>query len=170
MILPAPLPGALPDWRVLLGAHYRRLGAGSRHRRFLAPLGDASLQRVAERSRPDAVLATWLDGRPRAVLEMFCAAGQHAEIAISVEDAYQGQGHGRRLFDAGLGQARRRGVRTADLLFARDNAGIRHLVEAAGGRITCHGSDCEAQIDLWPDTAHTVPAAANTDAAPARAA
>lgn len=145
---PRPLRGALSDWRAALGNHYLRLGAWSRQRRFLAPLGDRSVQRIADMAKPDAVLATTVDGRTRGVLELYCTSGAHAEIAISVEDAYQGRGHGRRLFEAGLALARDRDVKTANLLFAKNNHGIRHMVEKAGGVIVSRGADWEARIDL----------------------
>ncbi|SDE39771.1 GNAT family N-acetyltransferase [Limimaricola pyoseonensis] len=145
---PFPLPGALPDWRGTLKAHYLRLGAWSRRLRFLAPLGDAALDRLVETTRPDAVIATRIDDRIRGVLELFFGPEGHVEIAISIEDAYQGRGHGRRLFEAGLREARKRGARTADLYFARDNTGIRRLVERAEGRIVEQDGECEAFIAL----------------------
>ena len=142
------LPGKLADWRRALATHYKRLGRNSRQRRFMAALPDRTLQLIAERARPDIVLGVEAEGRIVGVLELFAADDAHAEIGISVEDAYQGQGFGKALFLDGLAAAERLGVRTADLFFASENHGIRALVNAAGGQIVQRGAECEAHIDI----------------------
>lgn len=145
---PAVLTGTLADWRQTLQAHYLRLGRASRQRRFMAALPDRSVRLIADSAGPDIVLAIKADGRVVGVLEIFAAAARHAEIGISVEDAYQGRGFGKALFIDGLAAAARIGVQTADLYFASENTGIRHLVQSAGGQIIQHGTDCEAHIDI----------------------
>lgn len=145
---PTLLAGTLVDWRRTLGSHYLRLGRASRQRRFMAALPDQSIRMIADQAGPDIVLGIKADGRVVGVLEIFPGKDAHAEIGISVEDAYQGRGFGRALFLDGLAAAQRIGVRTADLYFASENTGIRHLVLAAGGQITQHGADCEAHIDI----------------------
>ena len=142
------LPGKLSDWRRTLATHYKRLGRSSRQRRFMAPLPDQSLQIIADRASPDIVLGVEADDRIVGVLELFVGDDAHAEIGISVEDAYQGQGFGRALFLDGLAAADDLGVRTADLFFASENHGIRRLVHAAGGKVLERGAECEAHIDI----------------------
>lgn len=150
--LPPPrttkLTGNLSDWRKTLAAHYLRLGLGSRQRRFMAALPDRSMRLIADRASPDVVLGIEAEGRVVGVLELFKTQNDHAEIAISIEDAYQGRGFGKTLLTDGLTAASRIGVRTADLYFASENRGIRHLVSAAGGKISQRGADCEAHIDI----------------------
>jgi len=142
------LPGKLDDWRRVLAKHYKRLGRRSRQRRFMAVLPDHSLQTIADRASPDIVLGIKADDRVVGVLELFIGDDAHAEIGISVEDAYQGQGFGKALFLDGLAAAENLGVQTADLYFASENLGIRSLVSAAGGQILQRGAECEAHIDI----------------------
>lgn len=145
---PHLLPGKLIDWRDALARHYKRLGRTSRLRRFMTNMPNKSLQAIAERASPTIVLAVEAEGRVIGVLEVFKGKDDHAEIAISVEDAFQGQGFGRELFLDGLAAAERIGVRTADLYFASENHGIRSLVGQSGGLILQRGAECEAHIDL----------------------
>jgi len=142
------LPGTLSDWRRVLAKHYARLSPGSRRRRFMANLPDRSVRMIADQASPDIVLGIEAEGRVVGVLEVFRGADAHAEIGISVEDAYQAQGYGHALFLDGLAEAERIGVRTADLYFSSENVGIRRLVTAAGGNVVQNGADCEAHIDI----------------------
>lgn len=143
-----PLRGTLAHWRRVLARHYARLGPKSRQRRFMATLPDKSVRRIAERASPDILLGVEAEGRIVGVLEVFRSGDDHAEIGISVEDAFQGHGYGHALFLDGLVEAEKIGVRTADLYFACDNTGIRKLVAAAGGEVVSRGADCEAHIDI----------------------
>ncbi len=142
------LPGKLADWRRALAKHYKRLGRTSRLRRFMSVLPNSSLKTIADHASPDIVLGIEADGRVIGVLEIFKGADAHAEIGISVEDAYQGKGFGKALFLDGLSKAEQLGVRTADLYFASENLGIRSLVSSAGGQIVQRGAECEAHIDI----------------------
>jgi len=145
---PDVLPGELADWRRALAKHYRRLGSTSRQQRFMSVLPNSSLKTIADRASPDIVLGIEVDGRVVGVLEIFKGEDAHAEIGISVEDAYQGKGFGKALFLDGLAKAEQLGVRTADLYFASENLGIRSLVSSAGGEILQRGAECEAHIDI----------------------
>ena len=107
---PNLLPGTLSDWRRVLGTHYARLGRSSRQRRFMASLPDRSLRQIADQATPDIVLGIEAEGRVVGVLEIFTGTDAHAEIGISVEDAYQGHGFGKALFLDGLAAAGRMGV------------------------------------------------------------
>lgn len=142
------LPGKLVDWRRALARHYKRLGYKSRQRRFLAVLPDSAVQIIADRANPDFVMGIKAEGRVVGVIEIFKGEDAHAEIGISIEDGYQGQGFGKALFLDGLAAAEQIGVRTADLYFASENRGIRSLVGAAGGKILQRGAECEAHIDI----------------------
>ena len=145
---PDVLPGELADWRRALAKHYKRLGHHSRQRRFMVDLPNTALQTLADQASPDIVLGVQADGRVIGVLEIFKGDYAHAEIAISVEDAYQGQGFGKALFLDGLAAADDLKVRTADLYFASENHGIRSLVSTAGGEIIQHEAECEAHISI----------------------
>lgn len=146
--IPNVLPGTLADWRRSLGSHYLRLEDTSRQRRFMAVQTDQTTRMIANKASPDIVLGIKADGRLVGVLEIFKGLAQHAEIGISVEDAYQGRGLGKALFIDGLAAAKRMGVRTADLYFTSENLGIRRLINEAGGFIVRHGPTSEAHIDI----------------------
>ena len=81
----------------------------------MASLPDQSVRMIAERANPDIMLGIEAEDRVVGVLEIFCCVDAHAEIGISVEDAYQGRGYDRALFLDGLAAANRIGVSTADL-------------------------------------------------------
>jgi len=121
--------------------------------RFLSPVPDQAIARIAARAHPDLVLGFREDGEIRGVLEIFRQADGHAEIGLSVEDAYQGRGHGRELLLAGLRHARAMGVETADLYYTEANRSIDRLVRSAGARIRQTGPELLAEIDLkdFPD-------------------
>lgn len=150
VILPKPnlLVGTLSDRRRVLAAHYARLRHTSRRSRFMANLPDRTVKMIADRASPDIVLGIEAEGRVVGVLEVFCGTNSHAEIGISVEDAYQGRGFGRALFLDGLAAAGKIGVRTADLYFSCENTGIRKLVTNAGAEIVRFGAECEAHVDI----------------------
>jgi GNAT superfamily N-acetyltransferase len=171
VISPKPnlLAGTLSDWRHVLAAHYARLGRTSRQRRFMAHLPDRTVKMIADRASPDIVLGIEAEDRVVGVLEIFCGADSHAEIGISVEDAYQGRGFGRALFLDGLAAAGNIGVRTADLYFSCENTGIHKLVTNAGGKVVRCGAECEAHVDITvcaPDRHALAGGAALTSPAP----
>lgn len=148
VVTPVPVRGGLPEWRSVLKAHYRRLSISSRRKRFLAAVREDALDTVAEKSNPDLLIGIEENDRTCAVLEIHRTAHGHAEIAISVEDAYQGRGYGTRLFEAGIKHARDMNVKTADLYYHSGNIGVARLVANAGGTYTRYGSDICAEIDL----------------------
>ena len=150
--LPLPSPPSHRDTvgglRMQLKRHYDRLGRNSRRLRFLAEPSDSVINGIANRTAPDLMLEIERDGAVRGVLEAFDLGHGHAEIALSVEDAYQGLGLGRRLFEEGLRHLGRRGYTTADLYCLRENTPVLRLVKSAGGEITFQGSEARAEIDL----------------------
>lgn len=145
---PSLLRGPLAALQDTLSRHYRRLGALSRVLRFRTAATDSWMDRQAHRARPDRVLGIELDGDMRAVLELYDLGNGHAEIGISVEDAYQNRGLGRTLFRAGLKAAREMGVETADLFFSHSNTAIMKIVSEVGAEIRQQAGDRWASIRL----------------------
>ncbi len=146
---PAQIAGGLPRWRDTLAHHYLRLGQASRRFRFLSALGDNGLRQIARSAAPISVLGIEVDGEVRAVLEIFSLHEGHVEIGLSVEDAYQGRGFGKRLFLEGLSEAQRLGATTADVYFASDNARIKCLVASVGADIHYLGyGEARAEVDV----------------------
>jgi len=145
---PEVLEGTLGDWRHVLARHYKHLGRASRLQRFMTVLPNTSVQIIADRANPTLVLGVKAEGRIVGVLEIFKGTDHHAEIGISVEDTFQGQGFGTALFLDGLVAAEKLGVHTADLYFSSENNGVRSLVHAVGGKVVQIGPDCESHIDI----------------------
>lgn len=146
--LPTPIQGALTEWREVLRGHYRRLSNTSRRKRFHAALREDILDTVAERATPDLLLGIEHNKVPCAILEIHRTKNGHAEIAISVEDNFQGLGYGSSLFEAGIEHAKNMKIHTADLYYHSGNTGIAKLVDNAGGKCISHGTEICAEIDL----------------------
>ena len=107
-----------------------------------------ALDRIVDRAEPELLLEIIEDGEVRAVFEAYATSPAHAEVAISVEDKYQGQGLGRALFDEGLAELAARGFRTADLFCLRENTALLHLVSGTGARLHMEGGETHIEIDL----------------------
>ncbi|MDF3350496.1 MULTISPECIES: GNAT family N-acetyltransferase [unclassified Sulfitobacter] len=146
--VPEPLSVPLPLLKQTLCEHYQRLSPASRELRFMGQLNDDALLRVVRGSNLDLTLGVECDDALRAILELHCIDSTHAEIGLSVEDAYQGRGYGRRLFHRGLAEARARNIETVDVNFLRSNIAIKKLCIEEGGEIRCRGGECVAQLSL----------------------
>jgi GNAT superfamily N-acetyltransferase len=140
--------GDLDLLRSHLKVHYRRLGPRSRRLRFLGDPPAETLDRLADRAEPELLLELVEEGAVRAVLEAHATTPGHVEVAISVEDGFQGRGLGRALFEEGLRVLALRGVRTADLYCLRENAALLHLVAGTGARLRWDGGEVHVEIDL----------------------
>ena len=110
----------------------------------------AGLDRIVDGATPDLMLEIERDGAVRGILEAYRAEDGHAEIALSVEDAYQGIGLGRTLFEEGLRHFAQRGYQAADLFCLRENIPVLHLAQDVGGRIEDQGSEARIEIELSP--------------------
>lgn len=145
---PALLSGSLPEIRTTLASHWARLGVRSRRLRFLGTPDESFFPRFAARLNPLFVIGIRIDGKVRGVCEAHMLPSNHAEIAISIEDAWQGQGYGRQLFEAGLEKAAEAGVETVDLFFSEENRSIAHLARSLGAEMRTSYGECEAYIRL----------------------
>ncbi|UOA32771.1 hypothetical protein DSM110093_02575 [Sulfitobacter sp. DSM 110093] len=146
--VPETLSFPLPLLQQTLCEHYRRLSPASRKLRFMGGLNDDALVRVVHASNPDLTLGIECDDALRAILELYFVDGIHAEIGLSVEDAYQGRGYGRTLFHRGLAEARARNMETVDVNFLRSNLAIKKFCIEEGGEVRCRGAECVSQLSL----------------------
>lgn len=140
--------GSVHRAAALLYGHWKRLSAAAIRSRFHSRVGDDWLKRRALSCRPDLVLGLEADGDTRAVLEVYRVARTHAEIALSVEDAYQGRGYGRQLFSAALGHARDMGIETVEATFSHDNRAMLQIALGAGAKIIAESGNRCATIWL----------------------
>ena len=111
--------------------YLRRLSPQSRRLRF----GSASIDGQALEwfaTMPSRKLFLVEGEHLRGALELFDAPGLEAELAISVEDAFQGRGHGRRLFTEGLEWANALGLKTLLVMCDAGNWRMRRLLAGVG--------------------------------------
>lgn len=151
MSAPSPevLTFPLPKLRAFLASHYCRLSHASRRLRFLAPIADEGISRFTDAAEPDVVLGIGVDGEIRGVLEIFSTQEEgHAEIGLSVQDAYQGRGYGRQLFKQGILEARSRDFTSVDVHFSHFNSAIEKLCRDEGATLVRHGGEVTALISL----------------------
>lgn len=111
-------------------------------------LSTEALDRLADRAEPELLMELREEGEVRAVLEAYATTPGHVEVAISVEDAYQGRGLGRALFEEGLAALASKGFRTADLVCLRENTALLHLAAHAGARIRMVDGEVQVEIQL----------------------
>jgi acetyltransferase len=129
--------------------YVRGLSPSSRYDRFLGPINELSPQELARIGRRDdghlALIAeAKADGARVVIGEARCAAaadGLSWEIAVSVADAWRGQGLGRLLLDYLECHARSRGARSLVGDVLRTNAPMQKLARRAGFDMTSPPAD-----------------------------
>ncbi|MEF2553564.1 GNAT family N-acetyltransferase [Aurantimonas sp. A2-1-M11] len=156
----APTPAALlgpvhvrrlhPGEEPLLLDHLKRLDPESRRLRFGNAVNDHFLERYAECALGDDTLVKGLFfcGELRGAAELRFLTGAHdeAEGAFSIERAYQGKGHGDRLFGRLVASARNRGVRRLFLTCLRENRRMQAIAARHGADLSFVAGDVTAEI------------------------
>ncbi|WP_162306035.1 GNAT family N-acetyltransferase [Oleisolibacter albus] len=138
------------QWRY--AAHLLRLSAADRRARFMGALADEAV--LAHVKRIDwtrsEILAALVDGEVRAAVELRReqAYGGAAELAVSVETAFQGQGLGKTLVARLLILARNRGVRRLSMLCLGDNRRMQAIARRLLGRLEYEMGEVTSTIDL----------------------
>jgi L-amino acid N-acyltransferase YncA len=156
-MVPVQIRPLTRDDRERLAAAYARLGEETRRRRFRS-----AAPRLSERDL-DA-LTSGIDHRDHEALAAVTPDGElvgvarfvrlpHrpavAEVAIAVDDAWQGRGIGRRLLEALVERARAAGVSYFIAYVAGDNAAVRHWVARLGGvAVAQHDDDVAYCVPL----------------------
>lgn len=118
-----------------LCAHLLRLDVQSRHRRFGCGLSAAGVAAYARRWSPMAAFAL-VDsaGAWRGVVEIIQIGEGRAELALSIEAEWRGQGWGRRLLGAAAQWGRRHEIGQYELVMATHNPAMQALASAIGAR------------------------------------
>ncbi|WP_339823115.1 GNAT family N-acetyltransferase [Sulfitobacter dubius] len=106
------------------------------------------MTQTANSALPNGIFGIEEDGAYRGILELHILEDGRAEIGLSVEDAYQGRGFGRALFQRGLSEARARQVHSVDVHLSNANAAIRKLCLEMGGDMRVNGMDSMSRITL----------------------
>jgi GNAT superfamily N-acetyltransferase len=135
-----------PEDAVRLMALFDRLSPETVRRRFLALKAHLDPREATRFAGVDHVADEALVALPRppgageerivAVARYARTAPDGAELALVVEDTYQGQGLGRALLDRLLRLARARGLHTLHADVLPDNARVLHLLQASGYPVT----------------------------------
>ncbi|MBH1392576.1 GNAT family N-acetyltransferase [Stenotrophomonas maltophilia] len=143
--------------------HYLRLSDKDVRMRFLRRMTEAELERHATHalSRAECVAVMHAQGCIRGVAELYrgrCPQNCSAEIAISVEAAFQGRGIGVALAASAINRARRSSIRRIEATFQRGNQAARCTLERLRFRVRCEGEECHASLDLVTSTLETIDA------------
>lgn len=133
-------------------AHLARLGGEGRWARFRGPAPPSPLP------EPALAVGSWIDGTLRGVAELYPLPGRPAaaELAMSVEPAFQGQGLGTTLLERLLLLARNRGYRRLVAVAAEDNVRLRALLRRAGARWAPGPGEGRAELPLLPPNPATL--------------
>lgn len=129
-------PGLIRPLRATDGedllAHYQRLDPQTRRARFGGTVGPDFLRAYARQALGDdaRILGLFLDGTLRGVAELRFAdaSRQVAEAAFSIENGWQGRGHGARLFARLHAMALGLGVERIVFQCLRENAAMQAIV------------------------------------------
>jgi GNAT superfamily N-acetyltransferase len=160
---PAPIPAE--DWaiRKLLAseipavrAHMLRLHPDDRRSRFFGGMGDAAVAAYCDAlfGAGGIVLGAFTHGVLRGIGELRrqgAASEQSAEVAFSVERAFQGGGIGTELLRRLIEVARNRAIRTVHFHCLMDNLAAQRIVRGAGGALHYADGVLSAEItQSWP--------------------
>jgi GNAT superfamily N-acetyltransferase len=138
-----------------LSRMFDRLSPASRLGRFLAPvrrLTPTTLRELTEvdHLRREALVAV-VDEEIVAVARYAARGrGSEAEVAVTVEDAWQRRGIGRQLSRRLGALAAERGIEAFVMTMLADNRAARGLVHclAPNAEVHCLGPECEARVSL----------------------
>lgn len=145
-------PHDLPE----ITGHFLRLDQTTRRARFGSFIDDSLAGRYAAHFFDDDPVAfgAFPDGELRAIGELRSARPgwmSDAEIALSVEPEWQGQGIGGTLFERIVMAARNRGMKLLHVLFLNENERMRRITAKHHPELEFHGGEVEATLDPpWP--------------------
>jgi GNAT superfamily N-acetyltransferase len=181
LILHDTLPGSCapandPDWHPAVRElapheiarfelHLLRLTPGCRRMRFSSPVPDDYIRAYVRGvgGTRSVILGCFINGWLRGAAELRSREadwGAEAEIAFSVERAWQGRGIGTALMEAVMAAARARGIERLDLSYHSVNHRMGALARKVAASIDMAGDECIANVNLPPADAAAAAAAA----------
>jgi GNAT superfamily N-acetyltransferase len=130
--------------------HLLRLDRQSRHARFGGTVSDEFVRYYVNGSICiDAVLhGFFIDGVLRGVAELRPVSSTEAEVALSIERAWWGQGVGSTLLAHTLLAARNRGMRRLHMICAGDNQRMHRVARKFDAELTFHCGSVIGEIEL----------------------
>lgn len=155
--------------------HLLRLSPGDRRARFCGALGEAAVEAhcAAIEGRRTILIGCFAGGGLKAAGELCFdgPASPGAELALSVDSAFQGRGIGAALARRALTIARNRAIREVRLLCLADNARMKALIRKVGGSLHIEDGEVAGTVALsWPDQLSLLQEAVDTGTALASAA
>jgi GNAT superfamily N-acetyltransferase len=152
-VLPGQIRRLGPQDHAKVCAHLARLGADDFYARFSHPMNAVALNNFC---RGVSWLRTFLlgyfvDDEVRALGELRLERYRKpdvAELALSVEAAFQNQGIGTQLFRRQLLLARSRGLRGVWFQYRMDNLRLKHIAEKFGATIRMYEGEADGCLDL----------------------
>ncbi|HYH36923.1 MAG TPA: GNAT family N-acetyltransferase [Azospirillum sp.] len=145
----------LPQERHRYPGHLLRLERRDRYARFTGTVSDAVIERhcaTLDWGRT-TVVGAFHQGELRGAVEL-CTDRllwpHEAELAVSVETPFQGQGVGTALVRRALTIARNRGIAKVHMLALADNRRMRALARRFGGALVLDGGELAMAIGLPP--------------------
>jgi len=161
-------------WRVIIRAlwpceleqfrqHLLRLDLATRIERFGRGVSAEWLSTYCDETDfiHGVVLGCWIEGRLVGVGELRrydASWSPVAEVALSLEPAWQNHGVGSLLARRLLLSARNRGITTLHMLSQASNLRMLHILSRSGARMSYAGDQVEAELTLPPLTAASLAA------------
>jgi len=136
--------------------HLLRLGAYQRRMRFNGAVSDAVLRAYCRgfRGMRPVLLGYCVGGEMRGAGELVvisdCAASRCCEVALSVEQDYEGRGIGTALLQRLLRLAANRRIRTMHVLWLRGNQRMERLAGKLGAARSSDGHQVQGRIPVPP--------------------
>lgn len=139
--------------RDLWRQHLLRLGPEARRDRFAGLVSDAFIERYCQAASPFtlALFGAFVDGALRAVGEFALLDRdwpRQAELAFSVEDAWQNQGLGSALFRRLLVHARNHSVRRVYIVSEPGNLRMHRIARKSGMVLSTEAGELEGRLEL----------------------
>jgi GNAT superfamily N-acetyltransferase len=143
------------------GLHLLRLDARSRRLRFSSPVPDDYIRAYVRGigGTRSVILGCFINGWLRGAAELRSQEadwGAEAEIAFSVERAWQGRGIGGALMEAVMAAAKARGVERLSLSYHSVNHRMSALARKVAGSIDMIDDECIANVNVPADGAAVV--------------
>ena len=141
--------------------HLRRLSPSDRYMRFFVALSDYALEKyVTETVNLSTSKGFGIFANDRKTLIAFAHVaneeitdiGKCAELGISVDSEFRGQGLARRLMDRTLVHCKAHDIGTLYMSCLRENAAMQHLAKSSGLNVILSHDEAIAKLKLadWP--------------------
>jgi len=150
-----------PTERAQLRDLLLRLGPDERHERFGNPRSDAAIESYVAGLdwHRELVLGFFEEGLLRGMAQLVPLGGlwpREAELAVTVEPAWQSRGIGTELTRRTLLAARNLGITRVVSVCLMDNLRMQHIVRRLGARVSWAEGEADAVITLPPPTPFTL--------------